>query len=113
MSHRRIFRLMQSDAAQGAEQNVGDGGKPQAQPVGAHRRGRCAIGIKIKLTLLDPIFHIAAGAIEFLVEIFGLAFTRVSEVTTKRGLASPSVNSALPMTRRRRVQLRRVWYMNS
>src|SRR4051794_41952027 len=31
-----------------------------------------------------------------------------SEVTIKRGLASPSVHSALPMTRRMRLQLSRV-----
>ena len=108
----RIFRLLQSDAAQGAEENIGHGGKPQSQPIGPHRRGRSAIGIKIKLTLLDPVFHIAAGAIEFLVaDPLDLHSRRVSEVTTKRGLASPSVNSALPTTRRRRVQPRRVWYM--
>jgi hypothetical protein len=37
----------------------------------------------------------------------------LSEVTTKRGLASPPVNSALATTRRSRLQLRRVVHLNS
>src|SRR6185437_14699688 len=43
----------------------------------------------------------------------GLHSARLSEVTTKRGLAPSLVTSALPMTRRSRLQLRRVRYLNS
>src|SRR5437016_10682542 len=36
-------------------------------------RSRCD-GIEIELALLDPVLHLAAGAVELLVEVFGLAF---------------------------------------
>ena len=65
---------MQSDAAQGAQQHIGHRGKPQAQLVCPHGGGRGAIGIKIKLTLLDPVLHVAAGAVDLFVKIAGLAF---------------------------------------
>src|SRR5712692_4477834 len=63
------LRMMQPDAAQGAEQHVGHRGEPQPELVGAHRGGRGAVGIEIELTLLDPVLHIAAGAVDFLVKI--------------------------------------------
>ena len=67
------LRVMKSDAAQGAEQHVGHRGEPQAQLICSHRGGRCAIGIEIELTLLDPVLHVAAGAVDFLIEISGFA----------------------------------------
>src|SRR5271169_4696729 len=101
-------RVVQGDAAQGAQQHIGHRGKPQAQLVCPHGGGRGAIGIKIELTLLDPVLHVAAGAVDLFVKIAGLHSARVSEVTTKRGLASSFVYSAFATTRRWRLQLLRV-----
>ena len=64
--------MAEADAAQGADQNIGHRGEPQAQLVGAHRVGRGAIGIEIELAFLDAVFHLAAGAVELLVEVAGL-----------------------------------------
>src|SRR5262249_58276229 len=44
---------------------------------------------------------------------FALHSDRLSEVTTKRGLASPAVNSALATTRRWRLQLSSVVHRKS
>ena len=35
---------------------------------------KSAIGIKIKLAFLDPVLHVAAGAVDLFVKIAGLAF---------------------------------------
>ena len=92
---------LQADAAQRAEQHIGHRGEPQAQLVGAHGGGRGAVGEQIELAFLDAVLHLAAGAVELLVERGGpRRSARLSEVTTKRGLASPCVCSALPTTRR-------------
>ena len=64
--------VCEADAAQRAQEDIGNGGEPQAQLVGAHRLGRGAVGIKIELALLDAVFHFAAGAIDLLVEVAGL-----------------------------------------
>ena len=63
---------LEADAAQGADQDIGHRGKPQTQLVGAHRVGRGTVGIKVELALLDAVFHLAAGAVELLVEVAGL-----------------------------------------
>src|SRR5260221_9994218 len=47
--------------------------EPQAQLIGPDGGGRGAVRIKVELTLLDPIFHLAARAVDVLVEIFGSA----------------------------------------
>src|SRR5260370_26233092 len=98
----------EADAAQGAQQHIGHRGKPQPQLVGAHCFGRGTIGIKVELALLDPVFHLAARAVELLVGWRASCSPRDSEVTTNRGLAWPSVHSALATTRRSRLQLSRV-----
>src|SRR6185437_8472065 len=68
-------RVMQPDPAHGAEQDVGERCQPQTQLVGAHGGGRGTIGIEIELAFLDPVLHVAAGAVELLVEVFGLALS--------------------------------------
>ncbi len=106
--------MLEGDAAQGAEENVGEGGEPQTQLIGAHGRQfakancatirlkllkigalvrvsvrriklamassfpnqreyriahrRGAVGEQIELAFLDAVLHVAAGAIELLVE---------------------------------------------
>ncbi len=78
----------EADAAQRADQHVGHRGEPQAQLVGAHGGGRGAVGEEVELALLDAVLHLAAGAVDLLVEMRGLALgAACSEVTTKRGLA--------------------------
>ena len=62
----------EADAAQGADQDIGHRGEPQAQLVGAHRRGRGAVGEQVELALLDAVLHLAAGAVDLLVEMAGL-----------------------------------------
>src|SRR5438067_2308519 len=104
---------MQPNPAHGADQDVGEGCQPQTQLVRAHRGGRCAIGIEIKLTLLEAILHLAPGPVEFFLEVFGFASCWLQQVNDEARIAFALVNSALPMTRRRRLQLRRVLYMNS
>src|SRR6185437_10926443 len=48
---------------------IGHRGEPQAQLVGAHGGGRGAVGIQIELAFLDAVFHIAASAVDVLVEV--------------------------------------------
>ena len=64
--------VAQADAAQRLEQHVGHRGEPQPQLVGAHGRGRGAIGEQVELLLLDPVLHLAAGAVDLLVEGAGV-----------------------------------------
>ena len=49
----------------------GEGGEPQAQVIGAHGGGTCAVSIKVELTLLDAVLHVPAGAVEVLIECPG------------------------------------------
>ena len=104
---------LEADATQGAEQHIGHRGEPQAELVGPHGGGRGAVGEEVELAFLDAVLHLAAGAVEVLVEVRAIGRRRSSEVTTKRGLASPWVHSALATTRRRRLQLSRVVHMKS
>src|SRR5262245_25291368 len=64
---------MKPDAPQRAQQHISHRGEPQPQLIGPHRGGRGAIGIKIELALLDAVLHVAAAAIDLLVEISRLA----------------------------------------
>src|SRR5512132_3313305 len=86
----------QADPAQRAYQHVGERREPKAQLVGAHRRGAGAVGEEIELALLDPVLHVAASAIQLFVEAWAGQRFGFSEVTTKRGLASSRLHSALP-----------------
>jgi len=62
----------QGDAAQRADKDIGHRGQPKPQLVGAHGAGGGSVGEQIELTFLDAVFHLAAGAIDFLVERAGL-----------------------------------------
>ena len=56
------------DAAQRAHEHIGHGGEPQPQLVGAHGRRRRAVGEQVELALLDAVLHVAARAVDVLVE---------------------------------------------
>ena len=56
------------DAAQRAQEHVGHRCEPQPQLVGAHGGGRRAVGHQIELAFLDAVLHIAARAVDVLVE---------------------------------------------
>ena len=43
-------------------------GEPEPELVGAHCRGRGAVGEQVALAFLDPVLHLAAGAVDLLVE---------------------------------------------
>jgi len=62
------LRALEADAAQGAQENVGEGSKPPPQLIGAHGRRRGAVGEQVGLAFLDPVLHVAAGAIDLLVK---------------------------------------------
>src|SRR6202008_139400 len=65
--------VVETDTSHRAQQNIGHRMKPQPQLIGAHGGGRGAIGIEVELALLDPVLHLAAGAVDLLVEVFGFA----------------------------------------
>ncbi len=65
---------LQSQPTGTLDQDVSHRGKPQAKLVGRHSGGRGAVCKKVDLTLLDPILHLAAGAIDILVEIAAVTF---------------------------------------
>src|SRR5262245_44401030 len=90
--------MREPDPTQRAEQDIGEGGEPQAYLVGPHGCRGSAVGEQIELTFLDPVLHLAARAVDRLIEVPCLGLRGLSEVTTKRGLA-------LPTTRRPRLQL--------
>ena len=46
------------------QENVGEGGKPQPQLIGAHGRRRGAVGKQVGLAFLDPVLHVATGAVD-------------------------------------------------
>ena len=56
----------------GAEQHISHRGEPQAELVGAHAVRRRAVGEQVELALLDAVLHIAALAIQVLVEAPGV-----------------------------------------
>ena len=61
-------RFVQADAAQGAQQHVGHRIEPETELIGPHGCGRGAVGMEIELALLDPVFHVFAGAVYFVIE---------------------------------------------
>src|SRR5580692_5082452 len=61
------------DTTQCTEQHIGHGGKPQAELVGPHGGGGGAVGIEVELALFDPVLHLAACAVDLLVQVPGLA----------------------------------------
>src|SRR5512144_2939564 len=80
--------MAEADPAQGRHQHVGERREPQAKLVRRHGCGRRAVGEEIELLLLDAVLHLAAGAVELLVE--GL---RVDHLTFQRGDDEPRVGA--------------------
>jgi hypothetical protein len=62
------FRRMVPHWAQGAEQDIGEGGKVQADLVGAQGVGAGGVGEQVELLLLDGVFHVPAGGVVVFVE---------------------------------------------
>src|SRR5438034_7353527 len=56
-----------------AHSSIGHRVEPQPQLVGPHRGSRGAVRIEVELTLLDPVLHVAAGAVDLLVQVLGPA----------------------------------------
>src|ERR1700745_1456314 len=81
--------MRQTDAAPGAGQHHVTCSEPQAQLVGAHGMSRGAVGIKVELTLLDAVFHLATGAVELFVKVAGLVF-----LACQRGDDKPRIGFA-------------------
>ena len=79
----------QPDATQGADQDISHRGEPQPQLVGAHGVGRGAVGVEVELAFLDAVFHLAAGAVELLVEVAGLVL-----LARQRGDDKPRIGFA-------------------
>ncbi len=51
------------------QQRAGEHRKVHPQLVRPQRRRRCAVREQIQLLLLDPVLHLAAGAVQFLVQL--------------------------------------------
>ena len=103
----------ETEAARGAEQHISHRGEPQAEPVGAHAVRRGAIGEQVEQAFLDAVLHLAALAVEVLVEIPGVICP-----DGERGGAEARIGLAagpfrLPTTRRSRPRLSRVDRMKS
>lgn len=60
--------LLESQATQGAQQDVGEGAEVEPDLIGQQGVGAGAVGEQVELLLLDPILHLAAGAVEIFVE---------------------------------------------
>ena len=58
----------QTDGAQSFHQHVGERGEQQAELIGPPQMATGAIGEQAELTFLDPILHLAAGAVHRFVE---------------------------------------------
>ena len=67
-------RLFQGNAADSADEDIGEGGKEQAELVGFVGMRVHAIGKQIELAVLDAVFHVAAWAIGVFVEFPGWGF---------------------------------------
>lgn len=66
-----VFGSLQAEAADCGQQDIGQAGEQQAEPVGPPAVARGAVGEQLELLLLDAVLHLAAGAVEAVVE--GLA----------------------------------------
>ena len=64
----------EAEAAQGADQDVGERNEPEPQLVGAHGGGGRSVGEEIALTFLDTVLHLAARAVDVFVEEAGVSF---------------------------------------
>ena len=55
----------EADAPDRADENIGERGEPEPQLIGAQGGRRGPIGEQVALALLDPVLHLAAGAVDF------------------------------------------------
>ena len=58
-----------TDTPQRAEQHIGHRSEPQPQLVGPHGLSRGTVSVEVELALLDPVLHVAARAVDVLVEL--------------------------------------------
>ena len=63
--------IFQGDAADAVDEDIGEGGEDQAHLVGLVGVRAHAVGEQIELAVLDTVFHVAARAIDVLVEFPG------------------------------------------
>ena len=75
-----------ADPAERAEHDIGHGGEPEAELVGAHGGGRGAVGEQVELAFLDPVLHLAAGAADRLAEIWARNFARLERGDDEAGI---------------------------
>src|SRR4029453_18086527 len=68
----RELCVAQTNATQRLEQDIGERREPQPELVGAHGRRGGATGEQVELLLLDPVFDLAARAIDVLVQRAGV-----------------------------------------
>ena len=61
--------VLERDAPERGEEHISHGGEPEAELVGGERGGGGAVGEEVELTLLDPVLHLAALAVEVFVEL--------------------------------------------
>src|SRR3954452_86108 len=66
----------QANPTQRTEQHVGKRGEPQAQLIGPHGGGRGAVCEQVQLAFLDTVLHLAAGAVDPLVQPPGVDLDR-------------------------------------
>ncbi len=64
----------QPETPDGLDQRIGEAGEQQAAAVEPPLVARGAVGEQVQLLLLDAVLHVAARAIELLVEILRIAF---------------------------------------
>lgn len=55
----------------GAQEHVGERGKPQPQLVGAQGSRAGAVGEQVELLFLDAVLHIPAGAVDLFIQGLG------------------------------------------
>ena len=60
-----------TDAPDSAQERIGERGVPEPQLVGAQGCGRGSVGEQVALAFLDPVLHLAAGAVDLLIEKAG------------------------------------------
>lgn len=68
------FGAVQSDAPDSFQEHVGRGGKQQSQLVGPPTVAARPVGKEPELLFLDPVFHLAAGAVNVVVDGLGVAW---------------------------------------
>ena len=91
--------MVEADPAQSIEQDVGHRVEPQAELIGLHGGRRGAIGDRGRAGFVDTVLRLAAGAVELLVEILGLALVAPQRGDNKAGIGF-ALASARPWRRR-------------